>query len=80
MLRWKAERSPLKMSVSEVIAIAKKFLKDEAGLDSVRISSVVSIEAESNWKVLVDIGQPRTGKKELVVDDGDGKIISYREG
>ena len=70
----------MKMSVSEVIAIAKKFLKDEAGFDSVRISSVVSIEAESNWKVLADIGQPRTGKKELIVDDGDGKIISYREG
>ena len=73
------EHSPLKMSVSEVIVIAKKFLKDEAGFDSVRISSVVGVEAESNWKVLADIGQPTTSKKELVVDDRDGKIVSYRE-
>jgi hypothetical protein len=67
------------MSVSEVIVIAKKFLKDEAGFDSVRISSVVGVEAESNWKVLADIGQPTSGKKELIVDDRDGKIVSYRE-
>lgn len=69
----------MKMSVSEVIAIAKKFLKDEAGFDSVRIASVVGVEAESIWKVAADIGQPVTNKKELVVDDGDGKIVSYRE-
>ncbi|MDG6988755.1 MAG: hypothetical protein JRN21_05440 [Nitrososphaerota archaeon] len=67
------------MSVSEVIVIANKFLKGEAGFDSVRISSVVGVEAESNWRVLADIGQPTTNKKELIVDDRDGKIVSYRE-
>ena len=69
----------MKMSVSEVIVIVKNFLKDEAGFDSVRISSVVGVEGESNWKVLADIGQPTTNKKELIVDDKDGKIVSYRE-
>ena len=69
----------MKMSVSEVIVIAKKFLKDEAGFGTVRISSVVGVEAESIWRVLADIGQPTTNKKELVVDDGDGKIVSYKE-
>ena len=69
----------MKMSVSEVIVIAKKFLKEEAGFDSVRISSVVGVEAESNWRVLSDIGQPTTNKKELIVDDRDGKIVSYKE-
>ena len=69
----------MKMSVSEVIVIAKKFLKDEAGFDTVRISSVVGVEAESSWKVLAEIGQPVTGRKEMIVDDGDGKMISYRE-
>ena len=67
------------MSVSEVIVIAKKFLKEEAGFEGVRISSVVAVEAESNWRVLADIGQPTTNKKELIVDDRDGKIVSYRE-
>lgn len=69
----------MKMSVSEVIVIAKKFLKEEAGFDNVRISSVVGVEAESNWRVLSDIGQPTTNKKELIVDDRDGKIVSYKE-
>ena len=69
----------MKMSVSEVIVVAKKFLKEEAGFDSVRISSVVGVEAESNWRVLADIGQPTTNKKELIVDDRDGKIVSYKE-
>ena len=69
----------MKMSVSEVIVIVKNFLKDEAGFDSVRIAYVVGVEAESIWKIVADIGQPTTNKKELIVDDGDGKIVSYRE-
>ena len=67
------------MSVSEVIVITKKFLKEEAGFDNVRISSVVGVEAESHWRVLADVGQPTTNKKELIVDDLDGKIVSYKE-
>jgi hypothetical protein len=67
------------MSASEAIVIAKKFLKEEAGFDSIRISSVVGVEAESNWRVLAEIGQPMTSKKEMIIDDRDGKIISYRE-
>jgi hypothetical protein len=65
--------------VSEVIAIAKKFLTEEAGFDKVRVSSVVGVEAESNWRVNVDIGVPTNDKKELIVDDKDGKIISYKQ-
>jgi len=67
------------MSVSEVIIITKKFLKEEAGFDNVRISSVVAVEAESNWKVNTEIGQPTTDKKEIIVDDRDGKIVSYKQ-
>ena len=67
------------MTVSEVIVIAKKFLEDEAGFDNVRIASVVGVEGEANWRVLADIGQPITNKKEMIVDDRDGKIVSYKE-
>ena len=66
------------MSVSEVMVIAKKFLKDEAGFDSVKVSSVVAIEAESSWRVLAEVGQPTKDRKELIVDDRDGKIVSYK--
>lgn len=67
------------MSVSEVIQVAKKFLIEEAGLETVRISSVVGVEAESNWKVNADIGMPVTDRKEVIVDDRDGKIVSYKQ-
>ena len=69
----------MKMSVSEVITLTKSFLKEEAGLDVVRIASVVGNEAESNWRVLAEMGQPTTNRKEMIVDDKDGKIVSYRE-
>lgn len=70
----------MRMSVSEVIALAKKFLREEAGYDSVRVSSAVAVEAESNWKVIAELGQPITDKREVIVDDRDGKIISYKQG
>ena len=69
----------MRMSVSDVIIIAKKFLREEAGFDNVRISSVVAIEAESSWRVNTEIGQPTTDKKEIIIDDRDGKIISYKQ-
>lgn len=69
----------MRMSVSEVIAVTKKFLKEEAGFDNIRISSVVAIEGESNWKAVVEIGSPTTDRKEIIVDDRDGKIVSYKQ-
>ena len=69
----------MRMTVSEVIAAAKKFLKEEAGFNNVKISSVVAVEGESNWKVNVEIGQPTTDKKEIIVDDRDGKVVSYKQ-
>jgi hypothetical protein len=69
----------LRLSVSEVIAVAKKFLMEEAGFESVRISSVVAVEGESSWKVVAEIGQPTSDRKEIIVDDRDGKIISYKQ-
>jgi hypothetical protein len=68
----------LNLSVSEAIAIVKKFLTEEAGFESIRITSAVAIEGEAEWKVTAEIGQPARDKKELVVNDRDGKIISYK--
>ncbi|HEV2226047.1 MAG TPA: hypothetical protein VGR56_04490 [Nitrososphaerales archaeon] len=61
------------MSVSEVIAATKKFLREQVGFESIRISSVVAVEGESNWKVNVEIWQPATDKKEIIVDDRYGR-------
>ena len=69
----------MRLSVTEVIDITKKFLKEEAGFNAIRISSAVAVEGESNWKVIADLGQPVSDKKEIIVDDRDGKIISYRQ-
>jgi len=70
----------LNFSVSEVIAIVKKFLTEDAGLESIKIVSAVAIEGEAEWKVMAEIGVPARDKKEIVVNDRDGKIISYKVG
>ncbi len=69
----------MRMSVSEVIVITKKFLREEAGFDEIKISSVVAIEAESKWRVIAGVEQLAANKKEIIVDDRDGKIISYKQ-
>jgi len=69
----------LRLSVSEVMAVTKKFLREEAGFGTVRISSAVAIEGELSWKVVAEIGQPTTDRKEIIVDDRDGKIVSYKQ-
>ena len=69
----------MRISVSEVIVAAKRFPKEEAGFESIRVSSAVAVEEESNWKVNVEIWQPATDKKEIIVDDRDGKVVSYRQ-
>lgn len=83
---WKEERpraeegdQALRMTVSEVITLSKNFILEEAGFEKVRVSSAIAIEAEANWKVVVELGQPPTEKKELVVDDRDGRIVSYKQ-
>jgi hypothetical protein len=69
----------LKMSVSDVIGLTRKFLKDEAGFADVKFSSVESIEPDSKWKVTVSVEELPPNKKELIVDDRDGKIVSYKQ-
>ena len=69
----------MKMSVSEIMGIAKTFLVEEAGFDAVRVASVVAVEGELNWRVVAEVGQPTSDKKEIIVDDRDGKIISYKQ-
>ena len=69
----------MRLSVSEAIALTKKFLSEDEGFDPVRISSAVAVEGESNWKVVAEIGQPVSDRKEIIIDDRDGKIVSYRQ-
>jgi len=69
----------LRMSISEVIGAAKKFLKEDAGYEKVTISSVVAIEPDSKWKVIAETSGLGPDKKEIVVDDKDGKVVSYKQ-
>lgn len=70
---------PLNLSVSDAITIVKKFLTEEAGYEKIRVVSAVAIEGEAEWKVVAEIGQPAREKKEIIVNDRDGRIISYKE-
>ena len=69
--------SNLRMSMAEVMGVAKRFLREDAGYEKVTISSVVAIEPDSKWKVIAEssIG---TDKKEIVIDDKDGNVVSYK--
>jgi hypothetical protein len=69
----------LRMSVSDVIELTRKFLKSEAGYDDVKFSSVEAIEPDAKWKVIARVEELPPNRKELIVDDKDGKIISYKQ-
>jgi hypothetical protein len=72
--------SAMRMSITEVIEVAKKFLKEDAGYERITISSVVALEPDSKWKVLAEIPGIAPQKKEVIVDDKDGNVVSYRPG
>ena len=67
----------MNLSVSQVIDTVKRFLLEE-GFEHVLVTSAVAIEGEAQWKVNAEIGQPARDKKEIIVNDRDGQIISYK--
>lgn len=69
----------MRMSITDVIGVTRKFLKEDAGYDRVTISSVVAIEPDSKWKVVAEISGIGPEKKEVMVDDKDGNIVSYKQ-
>jgi len=69
----------LRMSISDVIRVTRKFLSEDAGYGKVTISSVVAIEPDSKWKVLAEIAGVGPERKEVVVDDKDGNVVSYKQ-
>ena len=74
-----AEWIELRMSISEVIGVARKFLRDDAGYERVTVASAVAIEPDSKWKVIAEISGVSPEKKEIIVDDKDGKVVSYKQ-
>lgn len=70
---------PLRMNVKAVIAVAKRFLEDEAGHTTVEIESVEADEKGEKWKIIADVGFLSTELKEVTVDDSDGNVLSYRD-
>ena len=69
----------MRMSITDVIGVTKKFLREDAGYEKVTISSVVAVEPDSKWKVIAEISGIAPDKKEVVVDDKDGNVVSYKQ-
>jgi len=69
----------MRMSITDVIGVTKKFLREDAGYEKATISSVVAIEPDSKWKVIAEISGIVPEKKEVVVDDRDGNIVTYKQ-
>jgi len=69
----------MRMTISEVMTAVKKFLREDAGYEKLTISSVVAIEPDSKWKVIAEISGIGPDRKEVIVDDKDGKVVSYKQ-
>ncbi len=69
----------MRMSITEVMGATKKFMREDAGYEKVKISSVVAIESDSKWKVIAEIPGIGPDRKEVIVDDKDGNVVSYKE-
>jgi len=67
------------MSITEIIAAVRKFLREDAGYEKLTISSVVAIEPDSKWKIIAEISGIGPDKREVIVDDKDGNIVSYKQ-
>jgi len=67
----------MNLSVSQAIDTVKRFLTEE-GFERIRVTSAIAIEGEAQWKITAEIGQPVTDKKEIIINDRDGQIISYK--
>jgi hypothetical protein len=67
------------MPISDVIEVAKKFLREDAGFEKVAILSVVAIEPDSRWKVIAETTGVGPQKKEVIVGDNDGSVLSYKQ-
>ena len=69
----------MRMSINEVIEATRKFLREDAGYEKVTISSAVAIEPDSKWKVVAEISGIGPERKEIIVDDKDGNVVSYKQ-
>jgi len=67
------------MSITDVIGVTRKFLREDAGHERVTISSAIAIEADSKWKVIAETAGIGPDRKEIIVDDKDGSVVSYKQ-
>ncbi len=69
----------MRLKVDEVIDLAKKFLRGQAGHDTIKIESVDADKKKGEWVVLADVGFLTYDVKQVVIDDTDGNVLSYSD-
>jgi hypothetical protein len=69
----------MRMRVNDVMSTAKRFLRDQAGHDTVHIESVEANEKDKTWTVVADVGFLSVDLKEVIIDDSDGNVLTYRD-
>jgi len=67
------------MSITDVIGVTRKFLRGDASYEKVTITSAVAVKPDSKWKVIAEIARIGPDRKEIIIDDKDGKIVSYTQ-
>jgi len=68
------------LKISEVIGIARKFVREQAGYNYLKVLEVKTDEPNSQWIVIGDVGLFNVLKKKITIDDRDGNVIAYGYG
>jgi hypothetical protein len=64
------------VSLNEEIGVTKRFLREDVGYGKVTNSSAVAIKPDSKWKITAEIEGIGSDRKEIIVDDKDGNMVS----
>jgi hypothetical protein len=68
----------MRVSIRDVIGVTRKFLSEGAGYEKATISSAVAIEPHSKWRVIAEGAGIGPDRREIIVDDKDANIVSYK--
>jgi hypothetical protein len=72
------EHKSLRLVLGDVAKIANEFLAANTGYTRPHIESITQF-SETTWQVVVDVGTNNVNLKDVIVNDRDGNVISYKD-
>jgi len=69
----------MKLTIAEASEIARRFAISSMGRDYAVIESIEPIEANKQWRVVVNVGIGSPVMKEVIIDDETRNVVSFKE-